>query len=323
VGVSADLIAMVRMSAFLPDAHPDYTDAQIRKEMTQTLHTVFGDVVVTTRGGYWSDESIVTSTAGKAMYRIPGRAIAGGLEKVEIADGSGGGWGPLIETTPFHAWELTGPSGSPTQGSPTHYICEGDQIQLIPAPSTANFRIKLRYYRRPGAIVEDQTRGLISAVNTSTRVLTVNSIPFDQLITVPAAITSGTTLIDVIHPDGWHEVALTGAAQTHNGTTTITVGGTLDMSKIEVGDYVRAAEQSDWPSIPKDFYRTLADATAVEILTSMGAGQKGAQIAQKMGADMGRFRKLMAQRVKDSPRLIKATQGFLFGRRRSFPVNYP
>lgn len=303
------------------DVHEDWTDAQLRRELTQALHTTLGEIVVTSRGGYWRDEKIVTATAGRALYRLPGRAIAGGLEKVEIADSTGSSWRPLIETTPYHAGSMTGPSGSPSEGSPRHYLIDGDQVQLIPAPSTAEFRIKMRYYRRPGHIVEDQTRGLITAVDPDARTIGVNSIPFDQLITVPAAITSGDQEIDVIHPDGWHECALTSAPQTYSGTT-ITVGGTADMSKIEVGDYVRVEQQSDWPSIPMDFYRTLADATAVMILTSSGAGTKGAQIAQKMGADLRRFRKLLTPRVKDSPRKFLPNTGFLFGGRRSWPGRF-
>jgi hypothetical protein len=317
------MLRMVRMSSFLPDVHEDWSDAQIRRELTQALHTTFGEMVISARTGVWRDDTITTSTASRGLYRIPGRALSGALETVEIADGTGGDWGGLVEATPQRARELSGPSGTPTTGYPTHYLIDGDQVQLLPAPERATYRIRMRYYRRPSRMVDDQTRGLISAVNTTARTLVVNSIPFDQELGTPAAITSGTTRIDVVHPDGWHELALTNATQTF-ASTTITVGGTVDMSKIEVGDYVRAAEQSDWPAIPEEFYRTLADAAAVVILTSGGAGQKGMQIAQKMGADLRRFRKLLTPRVKDAPRPIRPTQGFLFGRSsRSFPVRYP
>ena len=316
------MIAMVRMSAFLPDAHPDYTDAQIRKEMTQTLHTVFGDIITSARAGFWRDELITTSTAGRAFYRIPARALAGGLETIEIANGTAGVWTHLTEVSAARARELSGPSGSPTQGVPSYYMVDGDQIQLIPVPDNASYRLKQRYYRRPGRMVDEQTRGLISSVNTTTRQIVVNVIPFDQEIATPVAITSASQNIDVIHPTGWHEVALTSAQQTFSGTT-ITVGGTTDMSKVEVGDYVRVAEQSEWPMLPDESYRTLADATAVEILTSMGAGQKGAQIAQKMGADLTRLRRMMQPRVKDSPPIIRSSQGFLFQRSRNWLVRYP
>jgi hypothetical protein len=322
VGVSADMLRRVRFSAFLPDADPEYDDAQIRRELTETLHTVFGEIVASTRGGFWLDDAITTCTAGKATYRMPARAIAGGLEHIEIANGTGGGWGPMTEVMAKRADELSGPSGTPSQGTPEYFIVEGDQVRLIPCPSTSNFRIKMRYYRRASRVVDEQTRGLISAVNTTARTITVNVIPFDQELSVPAAITSGVTLIDVVHPTGWHELALTGASQTFSGTT-ITVGGTLDMTKIEVGDYVRAAEQAEWPALPEDFYRTLADAAAVTILTSKGYGPKGAQIAQKMGADLHRFRSLLNPRIKSAPPIIRPTQGFLYGRKRSWPVSYP
>lgn len=320
------MIAEVRMSAFLPDAHPDYTAARILIELTDTLMTVFSRDIITARAGHWRDEHIYTTTAGRASYRIPGRAISGGLEKVEIADSAGSSYRPLTEVTPYEAGELTGPSGAPTTGAPVRYLVDGDQVQLIPAPESAAYRLRMRYYRRPGRMVTQQVtgteRGRVTAVDTALRTIVVNAVPFDQELAVPAAITTGLQRLDVIHPDGWHEVALTGVPQTLSSLT-FTIGGTVDMSKVEVGDYVRVAEQTDWPSLPDDFHRTLADATAIVILTSLGAGQKASVIAQKMGADLQRFRSLLKPRVKDSPRIIKPRFSRLHGHPRSFPVRFP
>jgi hypothetical protein len=316
------------MRAFIGDAFPDYTSARIILEANSILSTVFPQMVVDARGGYWLDAAITTTTAGRARYRIPGRAVNGGLEKVEIADASGCFW-PLTEVGAYDAGQLEGPYTNPTRGFSNHYVVEGDQVHLLPSPDNA-YALRMRYYRRPSRLVAQQSstlnsgvvRGQVSAVNPTARTITVNVIPFDQEavaagVITPAALVSGTTRIDVIHPDGWHELALTGVPQTYSGTT-ITVGGSDDMSAVELGDWVRAAEQSDWPQLPDDFHATLVDATAVEILTSMDMPDKASALSQRMGADLARFKDLLLPRVKDSARIIKPTYSYLHRRRRNW-----
>jgi hypothetical protein len=315
------------MRAFIPDAHPDYTTARIILEMNSIMSTLFPQMIVDARAGYWLDNALSTTTAGTRSYRIPGRAVNGGLEKVEIADTSGNMW-PLTEVSAYDAGMLEGPYTAPSRGFPSRYVVEGDQVHLLPCPDAA-YALRLRYYRRPSRLVSQQSstlnsgvvRGLVSAVNTTARTVQVNVVPQDMEavaagVITPTAITSANQRIDIIHPDGWHELALTGATQTLSSTTFTITNSLLDMSKIEVGDYVRAAEQTDWPQLSDDFHATLVDATAVEILTSMGLPDKAASLSQRMGADLQRFKDLLLPRVKDSARIIKPTFGYLHRRRR-------
>lgn len=316
---SDEMIAEVRMRAFIPDAHPDYTSARILAELNSTLPTLFEQMIVQSRAGYYLDNVIGPTTAGRSRYRIPGRAITGGLEKVEIAD-SGGVMQPLTEATPYSAGQLEGNYLSPDRGTPCRYVIEGDQIKLLPAPDGV-YSLKMRYYRRPGRLVSQQSstlnsgvvRGQVTAVSTAARTVTVNTVPFDMEavaggVLTPAAITSAVQRLDIIHGDGWHECAITGVGQTLAGSV-FTLTGTDDMSEIEVGDWVRATEQTDWSSLPDDFHYLHADATAIVILTSLNLGDKAASLAQKMGSDLQRFRGLLKPRVKDSPRIIRPTFG--------------
>lgn len=322
---SDELITEVRMRAFIPDAHSDYTSARILQEINAVLPTLFSQMIVDARAGFYLDQVVGTTAAGQSYYRIPGRAVVSGLEKVEIANTSGE-MRPLTEVTPYDAGLLEGPYNAPTRGFPTRYLIEGDQVRLFPCPD-ATYALRMRYYRRPNRLVSQQSstlnggtiRGNVTAVNPSARTVTVGVVPFDQEavaggVLTPAAITSANQRIDIIHGDGWHELALTNATQTLAGSV-FTIGGTSDMSKIEVGDWVRAAEQSDWPQLPDDFHATLVDSTAIMILNSMDMPDKASALAQKMGSDLQRFRALLTPRVKDSPRIIRPTYSRLHGRR--------
>lgn len=313
------------MRAFLPDAHHDYTNARILLELQAVLPTLFSQMIVSSRAGFYLDDVVGTTVASTPRYRIPGRSIMGGLEKVEIASSSAE-FRPLTEVTPYDAGLLEGPFNNPTLGFPVRYLIEGDQVHLYPC-SDAAYSLRMRYYRRPNRLVSQQSstlnsgviRGQVTAVNTTTRTVTVNAVPFDMEavaagVITPAAITSAAQRIDIIHGDGWHELAITGATQTLAGSV-FTLGGTDTMQMIEIGDWVRAAEQSEWPQLPDDFHATLVDATAIIILTSMGDADKASALAQKMGSDLQRFRALLAPRVKDSPRIIKPSFSRLHGRR--------
>jgi hypothetical protein len=325
-----ELLTEMRMRGFIPDAHDDYTDARILKEYNAVLPTLFSQMIVDSRAGYYLDDVIGTTTAAIRRYRIPGRAIMGGLEKVEVAT-TGNVFNPLTEITPYDAGQLEGSYLAPTQGFPGRYMITGDQVHFYPCPDQA-YSYRFRYYRRPNRLVTQQSstlssgvvRGQVTAVSPAARTITVNVVPFDMEAvsagaTTPAAITSGSCKVDVIHGDGWHELALTNATQTLAGSV-FTIGGTATMEKIEIGDWVRAAEQTDWPQLPDDFHATLVDATSIQILTSMGLADKAATLAQKMGSDLQRFRALLTPRVKDSPRIIKPTFSRLHGRARAWRI---
>ena len=302
---STALVTAVRIAGFIPDNSPDYTDSRIRTELVDVLHEIYEKTVVNARQGFWLQQSITDIEADQYYYRIPARAVTGGLEKLQAIDG-GGKVRHLVYTDlkTAYQYENQGP------GEPRAFVILGDQIQLLPKPSVTGWQLRFTYYIRPSALVATQTAGRVTAVNTTLRTITVNAIPDDQVLT--GDIVSGTSLIDVVHPDGWHELSLVGATQTW-ATLTITVTDDQSMDLIQVGDYVRAAGQTDWPCLPDDFHRSLADAAAVVTLVSTGQMSKAQLLGSKVQSDIERLQDLIQPRVKDSPRILKPTYGFLRG----------
>lgn len=323
-----ELVTAVRLSSFLPDAHADFTTARIQLELNDIMLEVFGAAVVGARGGYWLKTATTTLTASKNVYRIPARATVGGLEAVELAQGTSQ-FVKLVQVAPEEAALYAGPTG--TTGTPSRFYVRGDQIVLLPTPDSGSYTLRFHYYVRPSRLVTQQSstlgsgtiRGQITAINTAARTLTVNVVPFDQELGTPAAITSALQRIDVVHPDGWHELALVGATQTLAGSV-FTVGGSDSFDEIVVGDFVRSAEQTDWPCLPDEFHRTLADAAACVALTSVGAADKAAFISGKVTADVQRLASLIEPRIKSSVPKLKPTYSFLRGgNMRSIPPRFP
>lgn len=296
---SEQLIAAVRQTAYLGDgaAFPQYTDARVLDELNDKLNSVYSDLIVKARAGYWLKETIFSTTVGRSRYRIPPRSVVGGLEKVEVSPtGTSFVAASQVPASVAQQFESAAP------GTPTLYTIQGDQIDFFPTPSTV-LSIRLTYYIRPSRLVTSQSQGHITSIAAGARQIVVNAEPYDYSLGVPAAITSGQQAIDIVHPDGWHELALVSAPQTFAGLV-ITLGGAADLSDIAVGDYVRVADQTDWPALPDDFHRSLADVTAAKILLQLSMVEKAGAIAESASNDIERFKGLLQPRVRSEPKVI-------------------
>lgn len=306
-----ELEQAIRNSSFIGDAaaFTEFTQNRILLEANDKLQTVFEDIVVKARAGYWAHEFIYTVAANDSRYRIPPRAVVQGLEKIECASALTGPWIPL-EQVPI---AIASYYKASTQGTPYIFSVFGDIVDVMPTPAVGTF-LKMTYYIRPSRMCPTQAlaingAGLISAVNVGARTVTIaNNVPLNYANDgTSAAITSGSTPIDIIHPDGWHELSMVSAPQTLSGAV-FTLGGTDDMGDILVGDYVRAAGQTDWPCLPDDFHRCLADAVAVKVLLEQGLSDKANDLANNNGNDLTRFRSLLLPRVKSQPKSIGVMQ---------------
>jgi len=289
-----DLITAVRVTGRLADADTDYTDARIRQELTDTLHTVFGGKIIAARSGHWLKQEDTTTTAGRTRYRLPYRASA--IESVELVDQEG-----------------------------ALYEIRGDQIVFETAPAGGS-TLRVTYYVRPSLLTQEQTTGLITAKDTSALTVTVNNLPVNRVTT--STIATGDRL-DIVHKNGWHELAVVNKTCTISGTTITFPAGT-DLTDVEVGtvdgDYVRAADQTDWPAIQDDYHRCLADLTAAKILRSRGMREKSdALMAEAYGTEkdpgpLRLFADLVEPRVKDSRQVCVPTVGVLRGTGRRWPL---
>lgn len=301
------LEAQCRQTSFIGDAaqYPAYTQIVVLNELNNKLQTVFEDIVTQSRSGYWLKSVTYTSVANDSRYMIPDRACVGALEKVEVSSNSASGPFYKLDNVPTaieQDYRLTSP------GNPYVFTLSGNQVDLIPTPTLGQW-IRLSYYIRPSRLVPAQSdpngtvRGLITFVDPVARTITVNAVPFDQSLTVPVAITSAQQRIDVVSGGGWHELALVGATQTL-ASTTFTVGGSDSMLDIKAGDYVRVAEQTDWPCLPEDFHATLANLAAAEILRQLKMKEAADDLDKKSDASLQRFRSMITPRVKSEPKQI-------------------
>jgi hypothetical protein len=288
-----ELLAAVRTQARLSDSDDDYTDARIAIELTDALKSVFGSPIVEARAGAWLKQLDSTGDGSRYRFRMPYRAFA--MESIELVDASGS------------------------------YEIIGDQIVFAAAPDNTGI-VRCTCYLSPSLITQEQTAGRVTAVSTTLRTITVSSLPVNR---VTAATIATGDLLDIVHANGWHELALVGVASTVSGTTLTFPAGT-DLSDVVagaagVGDMVRAAEQTDWPCLPDDFHRALCDVTAARVLRARGYLSKASEIEKQVAGDIARFADALEPRVKAATNVVTPTGILLRGggrRRGSSPTRF-
>jgi hypothetical protein len=319
-----EMIARTRLSAFLETTSVDFTDNVIINELNDQLSQLYERAVVRSHQGYWLKQLIIPIVAGTDRYRMPDRAVTGGLERLQIADDSTLQWRDLEEVpeAQAHLYEL----GTGQTGLVNRYCMRGDQINLLPDPDGSQPSLRLNYYLRPNRLTPTQgTAALVTSVILATRtiVCTTASLLNYQPDGTSALMVGAGNLIDVIGPGGWHETQLVGEPATV-GSNTFACTGTGDLTTIRAGDYVRAAGQTEWACVPDDFHRTIADAAAVKILVTRTMNDKAAPLKELLDDDLSRFGDLLLPRVQTAGIPIVAPISMYRGRNRSpYPVKYP
>lgn len=307
---SAQMIAAVRHAAGLPDNHPDYTDARIRLEINDTLNTFFSQAVLESQSNLWLQYYVESTVASTSLYRIPDRALLGGLKRLECRRSS---------TSDFYELEQASPdevgSWDTDTGAPRKYEILGDHVRIFPTPNSANYSLRYWFFIRPPALVQEQTAGRMVAINSTTGVLTVTAAPTNRA--TGSELAEG-EFCDIVSSVGSHEIHVASAyIEAHTpGSTSYTISSgayssTSDFLRVtSANDYLRATSESDWPMLPQEFHRTLADATAAVILAGgIGAIEKAGGLSGKAGKDLERFRAMLQPRVRDSVRKIRPRYG--------------
>jgi hypothetical protein len=251
------LITEVLLAGRFDSADTDFTSARIRQALTNTLHTRFGGKVTASRSGYWLHTQDQTLSADQSSYRLPHRAAA--IESIEILDAGDAAYNVI-----------------------------GDRVQFDEDNPPSSGTLRVTYYLRPSLLVQEQTVniGRVTAVDVDALTVMVASVPIVDRVEA-VSIVSG-DIVDIVHKNGWHELSLVGYASNAPtlSSTTFTFPAGTDLSAVEVNDYVRAADQTEWPCIQDEYHPVLAELTAADMLYSRNQRDKAdALVAKAMGTD--------------------------------------
>lgn len=305
---TTELLALLRLQCLIEPTNVDYTDAVLLRELNNSLTTKFERMVLDAHANYWLQNIDTTTTAGLTEYRLPDRAI--GLSKVELgyASAASTGFVRLPQTSEDHIDIFQ--SAANSRGTPQRFVMRGDRVFLDPPPDSSGYMLRIWYYIRPNRLVPTQaaTNGRVTAVTlspTSPQISYIGLPDSYSVAGVPTPLAAGAA-VDIMGSGGWRELQVVGAITTAAvGTGASFVAGT-DLSTVRVGDYMRAADQSEWPQIPEDYHRCLVDISSIKVLVQRDYQQKASGYGQDVSADMQRFQLMIAARVQEEVIKLRA-----------------
>lgn len=290
------LLSSLKRRGMLPSNSDTLSTADFLAIATEELQTYIFKVLLAVREEYAVATYDLTLTSGTAAYKIPSRAVGGKLRHVNKYDSSSGALTPLARLEP----ERIG-SASAT-GNVACYYLQGDDIVLVPTPSSAE-TVRLTYFRRPSALVATSAVGTSSAVGAST--MTISS--------TPATFTTSVTY-DIVRAKPPFSILAQDLAVSSVNANIVTFSSPISSYGVSVGDYVCLAGESPVAQVPVELHPLLSQRTVYKCLEAIG--DEKAQVAEAAADKMRQDAlTLLTPRVEGSARPIINWHGPGFRRR--------
>jgi hypothetical protein len=259
---STNIIASLRRRGQLASSPQQLDTDDFLAFLTEECQTYMTALLMSVREEHLLTTLDTTGTGG--VVQIPSRAVGGKLKQVLVNNGSG--YAPLVRVEPERV------DASSAGGSPSGYVLQGNHLLLTPTP-TGSTSVRLTYFRRPSRVVDDTASvGLVTALNRTTGVITVSSLPGAFSGAVAVDFVSGTPGFDSLGDD------VSGTGDTT--ANTVTVAPSSLPARLSVGDYVCLAGETPIPQLPVELHPLLAQRVVVKCLEALGDSKVAVAEAQ-------------------------------------------
>lgn len=254
---TSECITYAREQATIATNSTEWDSPKLLSLLNQARVDIFEPIIAACKCGYWTHVLTRTLGANNPVVRLPPRTAA--FLQVDVRHNQGQ-WCPLTEMTEAEQQDYERISAGGRSSYPIAYVIRGSTMHLVPAAADGTYSIRVKVVARPSKLYMPQGGGIVTDVDTSTNTIELTSLPNDM---ITSAVISGTLNIDVIEPIDNFELSLFNAQATVIDSTHVQVADGYSLLKIQVGDYLRVANQSEWPQLPEPFHQALATTAAI------------------------------------------------------------
>jgi hypothetical protein len=275
------LVDQINLKGSLPTGR--YSDADILDLAYDVMLSEIVPDVLTMREEYYVRSYDTSLVAAQANYPIVSRAIGGVLRELKYIVS------PYIYDLPRVDVEEI---GQVVSGTPDLFYIQGNDLYVFPTPSASTGSLRQHYFIRPSKFVTVAECGIITAINTSTKTVT---------LTIPSGWTTNSTF-DLVKGTPHYDIIDFDLTATSVGSGAIIMTNTLPTT-LAVGDYVTLAGETCFPFLPVEGHTALVQSTVAAALEAIG-DPAATTAAQKAQALRQNFRAIMGVRVQGAPKLL-------------------
>jgi hypothetical protein len=245
---------------------------------------------------HYLTEDTIELEDGKSNYAIPYRAIGNKVRDVKYQDNAGN----IYELVRIDIESIVDYSNSSvsTMTGIRHYYLKGNEIILYPNLSgTATGSLLMSYYLRPNKLVKESRAGLITNIDRSSGIITIDDMPDNFSTSV----------------DYDFDIS---ASSVSSGAGTLTFALADIPDELVVGDYVMQAGEAIIPQLPTELHMVLAQRVACRCLEALGDTQGLANANTKLQEMEYKTGIIIDNRVEGSPQKVVNRTSFLRRSRR-------
>lgn len=258
--LSSDLITSVKRRCNVPTSQNTFQTADFLALADEEIRSKLLPLVLKHMEEFYVATLDYNVGINQTVYAIPPRATAMALRDVQIVSSTDPDTRVGLERlNPEDMY--AGISGNARfLVKKNGFYLQGNSVILYPTPRQAIDILRLSYYTRPNQLVDANTCGLVTGVNTGARQIMVSVLPSN--------ITASSTVDLVRAVPGFECTAID---QTISGivSNVITMTSALP-SNIQVGDYVCPQYQSCVVQVPVELQPLLFQYVVVRILAAQG-----------------------------------------------------
>jgi hypothetical protein len=303
---STQLLTSVKRGVTMPNYQNRFTDADLLSFADEETESVILPELLGIRQDFLIKYQDIPTADGVANYKIPYRAVGRKLSDLKLFNSDG----TFVRDLPnIDAKDKTNYLAS--SGDPRAFTVEGENIVLLPTPTNDDFLIRMYYELAPSKLVSLEEAGLITAIDTTTGIVTIST-----------TVTSFTTGIVMDFVDGKSGNSVKGEDLTNtNVSSNLITFAPADLpSTLEVGDYVTLSSETPVVQLPKELTQTLVQAVICRCLESQNDIEALERAVSRLMKKLSAAMALLTPRVENSAPVVINRRGLLS--QRSFNYRY-
>jgi hypothetical protein len=296
VYTSSDLIDSVKVRGMIPENEKTFETEDFLNFLNEEMEMYILPYLMSVHEEYnvVSEDQDIVGT--QTVYPIPYRAIGNKLRGLFYVDADGNEIRlPRISIEDKDDYYTNGVN---FYGRHNAFYVQNNNIVLIDEPNTDTGSIRMYFYLRCNTLVENDSAGLITAIDANTGVITMSNFPTD-FATLP--------LMDFVGKKSPNKIKgydiQPSAVNSTTKTITFTAADLPD--DLAVGDYINLAEESIVPQLPTELHPLLAQKVALTCMEALGDEVMVKSIRKKMIEMEKKLFNIIDNRVESSTQKVK------------------